>query len=98
VINHKPAIGFLCIAATAVRDYLPSNGLERRSHPMVDRSDENNLAGEAEALSVVITADEARAIDDWSAAHHIDDRSEAVHRLVSLALNAHAEPDDVHLR
>jgi hypothetical protein len=62
---------------------------------MVDRSDEFNAA---EALSVVISADEARAIDDWSAAHHIDDRSEAVHRLVNLALHADAEPDDVHLR
>jgi hypothetical protein len=65
---------------------------------MVDRSDDNNDADYAEALSFVVTADEARAIDDWSAAHHIDDRSEAVHRLVNLALHAHDEPDDVHLR
>jgi hypothetical protein len=65
---------------------------------MVDRSDENTNAGNAEALSFVMSADEARAIDNWSAAHHIDDRSEAVHRLVDLALHGHAEPDDVHLR
>jgi hypothetical protein len=65
---------------------------------MVDRSDENNDAGQAEALSFVVSTDEARAIDDWSAAHHIDDRSEAVHQLVNLALHADEEPDDVHLR
>jgi hypothetical protein len=65
---------------------------------MVDRSDEVNAADQAEALSFVVSPDEARAIDDWSAANHIDDRSEAVHRLVSLALDAQAEPDDVHLR
>jgi hypothetical protein len=65
---------------------------------MVDRSDDNSDAAQAEELSFVISADEARAIDDWSAANHIDDRSEAVHRLVNLALHAHSEPDDVHLR
>jgi hypothetical protein len=65
---------------------------------MVDHSDENNDADQSEALSFVVTADEARAIDDWSAANHIGDRAEAVHRLVNLALHAHAEPDDVHLR
>ena len=65
---------------------------------MVDRSDDYNDASQAEALSFVVSADEARAIDDWSAANHIDDRSEAVHRLVNLALHAEVEPDDVHLR
>ena len=65
---------------------------------MVDRSDDYNDASHAEALSFVVSADEARAIDDWSAANHIDDRSEAVHRLVNLALHAEVEPDDVHLR
>jgi hypothetical protein len=65
---------------------------------MIDRSDDSGSADQAEALSFVVSADEARAIDDWSAAHHIDDRSEAVHRLVNLALHAAAEPDDVHLR
>jgi hypothetical protein len=65
---------------------------------MVDRSDDNREAEQDEALSFVVSADEARAIDDWSAANHIDDRSEAVHRLVNLALDANAEPDDVHLR
>ena len=65
---------------------------------MVDRSDDFNDASQAEALSFVVSADEARAIDDWSAANHIDDRSEAVHRLVNLALHAEVEPDDVHLR
>jgi hypothetical protein len=65
---------------------------------MVDRSDENTSADRAEALSFVMSADEARAVDDWSAAHHIDDRSEAVHRLLNLALHAQSEPDDVHLR
>jgi hypothetical protein len=65
---------------------------------MVDRSDENANAGGTEALSFVMSADEARAIDSWSAAHHIDDRSEAVHRLLDLALHGQAEPDDVHLR
>ncbi len=65
---------------------------------MVDRSDDNRDADHAEALSLVVSADEARAIDNWSAAHHIGDRSEAVHRLVHLALDAHEDPDDVHLR
>ena len=65
---------------------------------MVDRSDQYGDTDHAEALSFVVSADEVRAIDDWSAAHQIDDRSEAVHRLVNLALDAHAEPDDVHLR
>jgi hypothetical protein len=65
---------------------------------MVDRSDENGEAGRAEALSLVVSADEARAIDNWSAAHHIGDRSEAIHRLVSLALDAHSDLDDAHLR
>ncbi|WP_419758317.1 hypothetical protein [Acidisoma sp.] len=65
---------------------------------MVDRSDDYSDASQAEALSFVVSADEARAIDDWSAANHIDDRSEAVHRLVNLALHAEVEPDDVHLR
>ena len=65
---------------------------------MIDRSDEVHDADQAEALSFVVSADEVRAIDDWSAANHIEDRSEAVHRLVNLALHADAEPDDVHLR
>ncbi len=65
---------------------------------MVDRSDDNGNAAHSEALSFVISADEARAIDSWSAAHDIGDRSEAVHQLVSLALHAQDEPDDVHLR
>jgi hypothetical protein len=65
---------------------------------MLDRSDDNGDADHAEALSLVVSADEARAIDTWSAANHIDDRSEAVHRLVNLALHAQEEPDDVHLR
>jgi hypothetical protein len=62
---------------------------------MVDRSDDHHDADHGEELSLVVSADEARAIDNWSAAHHIGDRSEAVHRLVHLALGAH---DDVHLR
>jgi hypothetical protein len=65
---------------------------------MVDRSDERGDAEQVESLSLVVSADEARAIDDWSAANDVDDRSEAVHRLVNLALDANAEPDDVHLR
>ena len=65
---------------------------------MVDRSDDYNDASQAEALSFVVSADEARAIDDWSAANHIDDRSEAVHRLPNLAPLAEPEPDAVHLR
>jgi hypothetical protein len=65
---------------------------------MVDRSDDVGAADQEAALSFTVSPDEARAIDDWSAAHHIDDRSEAVHRLVNLALEAQAEPDDVHLR
>ena len=65
---------------------------------MVDRSDDNGDAARDESLSFLVSADEARAIDDWSAAHQIGDRSEAVHRLVNLALHAQAEPDDVHLR
>ncbi len=65
---------------------------------MVDRSDENGATEQEAALSFTVSPDEARAIDNWSAAHHIDDRAEAVHRLVNLALDAHAEPDDVHLR
>ncbi|MBW4024180.1 MAG: hypothetical protein HIU92_13810 [Proteobacteria bacterium] len=65
---------------------------------MTDRSDDAQGSGSAEALSFVLSADEARALDSWSAAHDIDDRSEAVHRLVHLALDAHAEPDDVDLR
>jgi hypothetical protein len=65
---------------------------------MVDRSDDNQDADHGEELSLVVSADEARAIDSWSAAHHICDRSEAVHRLVHLALGAHEDLDDVHLR
>jgi hypothetical protein len=65
---------------------------------MIDRSDESRSASSAEELSLVVSADEARAIDSWSAAHHVGDRSEAVHRLVNLALDAHEDPDDVHLR
>ena len=65
---------------------------------MDDRSDENSDAAHAEALSFLVSPDEVRAIDDWSAANHIEDRAEAVHRLVNLALDVTAEPDDVHLR
>ncbi|HEX3982459.1 MAG TPA: hypothetical protein VHX12_02085 [Acidisoma sp.] len=65
---------------------------------MVDRSEDNRDADQGEAVSLTVTADEARAIDSWSAAHHIEDRSEAIHRLVTLALDAAAEPDDVHFR
>jgi hypothetical protein len=46
----------------------------------------------------VISADEARAIDSWSAEHQIGDRAEAVHRLVHLALDAHSDLEDIHLR
>ena len=65
---------------------------------MADRSDDNRDAGHGEAVSLTVSADEARAIDSWSAAHHIGDRSEAIHRLVNLALDAHSEPDDVNFR
>lgn len=65
---------------------------------MDDRSDDNRDVGHGEELSLVVSADEARAIDNWSAAHHIGDRSEAVHRLVSIALEAHSDIDDAHLR
>lgn len=65
---------------------------------MVDSSDDNRDAYSGEAVSLTVTADEARAIDNWSAAHHINDRSEAIHRLVSLALHASSEEDDAHLR
>jgi hypothetical protein len=65
---------------------------------MVDRSDDNHNAGHGEALSLVVSPDEARAIDNWSAAHHIEDRSEALHRLVTMALEAHSDIDDAHLR
>ena len=51
---------------------------------MDDRSDDNRDVDHGEELSLVVSADEARAIDNWSAAHHIGDRSEAVHRLVSI--------------
>lgn len=65
---------------------------------MVDRSDDNRDAGHGEAVSLTVSADEARAIDSWSAAHHIEDRSEAIHRLVNLALHADDGVDDAHLR
>jgi hypothetical protein len=65
---------------------------------MADRSDDNRDAGFGEAVSLTVSADEARAIDSWSAAHHIEDRSEAIHRLVTLALDAAADQDDAHLR
>jgi len=65
---------------------------------MVDRSDDSRDAGHGEAVSLTVSADEARAIDSWSAAHHIEDRSEAIHRLVNLALHADDGADDAHLR
>jgi hypothetical protein len=65
---------------------------------MVDRSDDSRDAGYGEQVSLTVSADEARAIDSWSAAHHIEDRSEAIHRLVSLALDAHGDADDLRFR
>ncbi|MCB8876148.1 hypothetical protein [Acidisoma silvae] len=65
---------------------------------MAYRSDDHRDAAQGEAVSLTVTADEARAIDSWSAAHHIDDRSEAIHRLVSLALDAQSDRDDVSFR
>jgi predicted 3-demethylubiquinone-9 3-methyltransferase (glyoxalase superfamily) len=65
---------------------------------MAYRSDDHRNADHGEAVSLTVTADEARAIDNWSATHHIGDRSEAIHRLVNLALDAHSEQDDVSFR
>jgi hypothetical protein len=65
---------------------------------MARSSDDHRNADHGEAVSLTVTADEARAIDSGSAAHDIGDRSEAIHRLVSLALDAQSEPDDVHFR
>lgn len=65
---------------------------------MADRSDDNRDADFGKSVSLTVTADEARAIDDWSAAHDIRDRSEAIHRLVSMALDAAAEHEDAHFR
>jgi hypothetical protein len=64
---------------------------------MDQRSSQENDAQE-ESLALKVSADEARAIDSWSAAHHIDDRSEAIHRLVHIALDAQSDADDAHLR
>ena len=67
---------------------------------MVDRSDDHLGAGHGEQVALVVSADEARAIDAWSAAHQIEDRAQAIHRLVTLALDADVDPrlDDAHLR
>jgi hypothetical protein len=65
---------------------------------MAQNSRQNHVDNSVESLSLTVSADEARAIDSWSAAHHIDDRSEAVHRLVNLALDADFAADDAHLR
>lgn len=65
---------------------------------MVDRSDDRRDAAYGEQVSLTVSADEARAIDSWSAAHRIEDRSEAIHRLVNLALDAQGDAEDVHLR
>ena len=65
---------------------------------MTQNSRQTHAEDSVESLSLTVSAREARAIDSWSAAHHIDDRSEAVHRLVNLALDADAGLDDAHLR
>lgn len=65
---------------------------------MAEHSDDCRDAAQGEAVSLIVSAEEARAIDDWSAAHDVADRSEAIHRLVSLALDADAEVEDAHLR
>jgi metal-responsive CopG/Arc/MetJ family transcriptional regulator len=49
-------------------------------------------------VSLVMSPAEAKAVDRWSAAHHVEDRSEAVHRLIQYALDADSDADDAHLR
>lgn len=46
---------------------------------------------ETERLQLKITADEVRAIDDWRYANRVPSRSEAVRRLVRLALTANMQ-------
>ncbi|WP_459697123.1 hypothetical protein [Acidisoma sp. C75] len=64
---------------------------------MVERSGDQH-GGHEGSVALVVSADDARAIDAWSAAHHIEDRAEAIHRLVHLALNAEDAGEDLHLR
>jgi hypothetical protein len=49
-------------------------------------------------VSLVMSPAEAEAVDRWSAAHQVEDRSEAVHRLIQYALEAESDADDAHLR
>ena len=66
---------------------------------MADRSDDNRDADFGESVSLTVTADEARAIDDWSAAHDIGDRSEAdPSPRSSWRSTPHAEHEDAHFR
>lgn len=65
---------------------------------MAAQFDDHHSSGHDEPVALVVSQDEARAIDAWSAAHHIGDRAQAIHRLVHIALDADADLDDAHLR
>jgi metal-responsive CopG/Arc/MetJ family transcriptional regulator len=49
-------------------------------------------------VSLVMSPAEAKAVDRWSAEHQVEDRSEAVHRLIQYGLDAESAADDAHLR